>query len=222
MMRKRKSRLRPAGLRLTGEQQKLWGTLVFLAKILVLSLPLYFIILFSISLSPLQQLDAAVSAGILRSMGYDVEREGAYLTVGTEKAFSFYLTEDCTAWKSFLLLFALVFAMPAIALRSRIKGLAFGLPILWLGNQARIVGVVLTERATSVQFAMLTHDYAWRVFLVAFVLGVWFLWLKNPGLEFRIRWLEGVKRRLLTQKPGIRRVTRARRSPRLLTRKAKR
>src|SRR4030042_1271896 len=162
---------KPRGLNFTLQQQKLWGTLVFLAKILVLSLPLYFIILCSISLSPLQQLDAAVSAGILRSMGYDVEREGAYLTVGTEKAFSFYLTEDCTAWKSFLLLFALVFAMPAIALRSRIKGLAFGLPILWLGNQARIVGGVLTERATRVQFAMLPHDYGWGGFLVGLGLG---------------------------------------------------
>jgi exosortase/archaeosortase family protein len=181
-------------MNLTPQQQKLWDTLLFLMKVLVLSLPLYFIILFGISLSPLQSSDAAASSAILSGLGYSVQRDGAYLTVGTEKPFSFYLTEDCTAWKSFLLLFALVFAMPAAAFVSRLKGLAFGLPVLWLGNQARIVGVVLTERATSMQFAMFTHDYIWRVFLVFLVLGVWLLWIKHPAMEMGTRWPEARRR----------------------------
>jgi exosortase/archaeosortase family protein len=169
------------GTGLTGQQIRLWETFLFLSKVLVLSLPLYFIIFFSVSLTPLQDFDAFVSSGILRVMGYAVQQDGRYMTVGTQDAFSFYLTEDCTAWKSFLFFFALVFSVPNILLRKRLTGLAFGIPILWLGNQARIVGVVLTERATDVQFAMLTHDYVWRAFLVLLVLGLWLLWMKKPG-----------------------------------------
>jgi len=201
------------GMNLTLRQQKLWDTLLFLLKVLVLSIPLYLIIMLGMSLALLQNLDASVSSGILRAFGYPVQQDGAYITVGSAKPFSFYLTEDCTPWKSFLLLFALVFAVPAVALASRLKGLAVGLPLLWLGNQARILGVVFTEQATSVQFAMLTHDYFWRAFLILLVLGVWYLWLKNPSLGFEMPY----KQRFWTRKiPG------GRASPRLISRKAKR
>jgi exosortase/archaeosortase family protein len=149
----------------------------------VLSVPLYLIIVFSVSLYPLQALDASMSSGILRLLGYQVIQEGTHLTVGAGSPFSFYITEDCTAWKSFLFLFALIFAVPKVSLRNRLSGLGLGIPIMWLGNQARIVGVVLTEQATDVQFAMLTHDYFWRVFLVFLVLGVWLAWMKCPYLR---------------------------------------
>lgn len=167
--------------KLTSVQQSLWETLIFLTKVIALSIPLYLIILLGISLAPLQQFDATVSSGILRALGYSVKQEGASMTVGTQNPFSFYLTGDCTAWKSFLFLFALIFAVPKAGLRKRLLGLGIGIPILWLGNQARIVGVVLTEQATNVQFALFTHDYFWRVFLVLLVLVLWLAWMK-PSL----------------------------------------
>jgi exosortase/archaeosortase family protein len=170
-------------LGMTPQQEKLWETFLFLVKVLVLSIPLYLVIIFSMSLYPFQAIDAFVSSGILRALGYQVLQEGAYLTVGTGNPFSFFLTEDCTAWKSFLFLFALIFAVPKVPLRKRLSGLGLGIPVLWLGNQARIVGVILTEQATDVQFAMLTHDYFWRVFLVFLVLGVWLVWMRCPYLR---------------------------------------
>lgn len=173
---------RPRERKLTRQQQKLWETFIFLSKVLLLSLPLYFIILFNIPLTSLQMFDASVSSGIFTTLGYQVNQEGAFMTVVSEKPFSFYLNEDCTAWKSILFLFALIFAVPAISLKSRLAGFVLGIPVLWLGNQARILGVVLTERATNVQFAMFTHDYFWRVFLVFLVLGLWLSWLKYPSL----------------------------------------
>jgi exosortase/archaeosortase family protein len=182
-MKTRLSKLGIFRLGMTPQQEKLWETFLFLIKVLVLSIPLYMIIIFSMSLYPLQALDASVSSGILRVLGYQVLQEGAYLTVGTGNPFSFFLTEDCTAWKSFLFLFALIFAVPKVPLRGRLSGLGLGIPVLWLGNQARIVGVVLTEQATNVQFAMLTHDYFWRIFLVFLVLGVWLAWMRYPHLR---------------------------------------
>jgi exosortase/archaeosortase family protein len=133
------------------------------------------------------------------------------MTVGSERPFSFYLNEDCTAWKSILFLFALIFAVPAISLRKRLVGLGLGIPILWLGNQARILGVVLTERATNVQFAIFTHDYFWRVFLIFLVLGLWLAWMKPPSLN----------RKIYTKRIGIKSVSRKTISPRLITKKSK-
>jgi exosortase/archaeosortase family protein len=169
----------PFGVQLTAEQQRLWDTFLFLAKVLVLSLPLYFVILSGVNLSGLQMLDATVASSILRSVGFPVLQNGALITAG-DPPFTFYLTEDCTAWKSGLFLFALVFAVPAVTMRKRLIALGLGVPIIWLGNQARIIGVVLTERATNVQFAMFTHDFFWRAFLVFLVLGIWLLWIKRP------------------------------------------
>ena len=212
MRRKRRSSgLKLARLRLTKDQQRLWDTFIFLVKVLILSIPLYLIIIFSISLAPLQQLDAFASSGILRAMGYAVQQDGAYMTVGAQNPFTFYLTEDCTAWKSVLFLFALIFAVPAVSMRKRLVGLGFGIPVLWLGNQARILGVVLAERATNVQFAMFTHDYFWRVFLVFLVLGLWLAWMKPPAINNKIysRWM------------GIRSVSRKTFSPRLISKKSK-
>ncbi len=212
MRRKRKqSKLKLFRLSLTAQQEKLWDTLVFLVKVLILSIPLYFIIIFSISLAPLQQLDAFVSSGILRAMGYTVQQEGAYVTVGTQNPFTFYLTEDCTAWKSVLFLFALIFAVPAVSLEKRLIGLGLGVPVLWMGNQARILGVVLTERVTSAQFAMFTHDYFWRVFLVFLVLGLWLAWMKPPTLN----------RKIYPRRMGIKSVFRRISFPRLITKKSK-
>ena len=208
----RQSKLKLFRSGLTARQENLWDTLIFLLKVLALSVPLYFIIIFSISLAPLQQLDGAASSAVLRALGYAVQQDGAYLTVGTQNPFTFYLTEDCTAWKSVLFLFALIFAVPAVILRKRLVGLALGIPVLWLGNLARIVGVVLTERATNVQFAMFTHDYFWRGFLVLLVLGLWLAWMKPPNLS----------RKLYPKGVGIVSALRARSFPRLISKKTKR
>ncbi len=182
------------GTKLTAEQERLWDTFIFLAKVLVLSIPLYFVILTGVSLAPLQMLDATVASSILRSIGFPVLQNGALITAGNPP-FTFYLTEDCTAWKSVLFLFALIFAVPAVSMRKRLIGLGLGIPIIWMGNQARIIGVVLAERATNVQFAMLTHDYFWRVFLVLLVLGVWLLWIKRPAEKPVIRHHHAGKRK---------------------------
>ena len=184
--KRRQSRMKLFRLSMTARQEKLFDTLVFLLKVLALSVPLYLIIIFSFSLTPLQALDASVSSAILRAMGYTVQQDGAHLAVQAAKTFSFYLSEDCTVWKSALFLFALIFAVPAVSMRKRLAGLGLGIPILWLGNQARIIGVVMTQQATNVQFAMFTHDYFWRVFLVGLVLGMWLAWMRPAEFHRRI------------------------------------
>lgn len=180
------------GRRLNRRQHRLWQTLEFLARLIILSLPLYLIIGLGVSLYPLQLAAAGQSGWILDAMGYSVRQEGAYLTVsggGPVQDFPFYVNEDCTAWKSMLFLFALILAVPATTLglghrpsqtavwRRRGLGLLVGIPVIWLGNLGRVVGVVLAERSYGVETALLIHDYWWQFGLIALVLVIWAGWL---------------------------------------------
>jgi len=173
-------KLFPGRHRLNRQQRRLWHTLEFLARLIILSLPLYLIIGLGVSLYPLQLAAAGQSGWILEAMGYSVQQEGAYLTVsggGPVQDFPFYVNEDCTAWKSMLFLFALVIAIPAVSWRRRGLGLLIGIPVIWLGNLGRVVGVVLAERSYGIKTALLIHDYWWQFGLIALVLVIWAGWL---------------------------------------------
>ena len=73
---------------------------------------------------------------------------------------------------------AMVLAVPAVAWKRRAIGLAIGIPLIYLGNLARIVGIVLAEQAWGYEAAIVTHDWLWRFGLVAIVLGIWILWMR--------------------------------------------
>lgn len=160
--------------------QRLVPTLHFLLRLLILATPLYLTLALSIDLFPLQYATASQTAAALRDLGYTVSQDGALLSAALpgNSPFHFFISEDSTAWKSFLLYFAFLFAVPAVALRKRLIGLALGLPALWLGNFARVLAIVFVETAYGVQAALFTHDYLWRFGLVCLVLGIWALWLR--------------------------------------------
>lgn len=167
------------GIEMTEGQEKLWSVLVFLIRLIVLSIPLYLILMFSVDMSPLQYTMAGHSSTVLRSLGYYVVQEGYHITVGTSpNDFYFLIDEDCTGWKSMLFLFALIFAVPRISLKRRLIGMAIGIPIVWAGNLLRVIGVVLAERAYGLEFALNLHDYGYRIGLVVMVLVIWTVWLK--------------------------------------------
>ncbi|MBI4020392.1 MAG: archaeosortase/exosortase family protein [Candidatus Aenigmarchaeota archaeon] len=164
--------------KLTGRQERLWGVLYFLVRLIILSLPLYLVLSFA-DLYALQAMTAGQSAWLLAGMGYAVSHEGPEVLVGGQSVFRAFISEDSTAWKSMLFLFALVFAVPRVAMRKRLLGLLWGLPLVWIGNLGRVVGIVLVERNYGIEAAMFAHDFLWRVGLVALVLGLWVVWLKT-------------------------------------------
>lgn len=166
-------------VKMTEGQEKLWNVLVFLIRLIILSIPLYLILMFSVNLSPLQHAVAGQSAAFLEFLGHDVVLDGYHITVGTQpNDFYFYINEDCTGWKSMLFLFALMFAVPGISIKRRLIGLAIGIPVIWVGNLFRVVGVVLAERAYGVEFALNIHDFGYRIGLIVLVLVIWTVWLK--------------------------------------------
>lgn len=170
---------------LNPQQARMWRVLVFLVRATALSLPLYLVIWLGLDLYPLQLATASQSAWLLHSVGYQLVQEGTGLAISN--GFQFFIIPDCTGWKSMLFLFALLFAVPGVALRKRLAGLAVGIPLVWLGNLLRVAGVVVIQGMWGTETALLLHDTAFQAGLMAMVLGLWLTWLlwaknKLPGV----------------------------------------
>jgi len=160
------------------QERQLKDTLIFLVKLLMLALPLHLIVWLSVGMAPLQEAASSELAWALKGLGYSVEREGFmfFVSGGLPAPFVFYIVEDCTAWKTMLFLAALIVAVPAVAWKRRLVGVALGLPALWLLNLARNVSVVLIERTWGYGTAMAVHDWLWKLGMVLAVLALWLAW----------------------------------------------
>ena len=166
-------------INMTSGQKKLWHVLEFLIRLIILSIPLYLVILLAIDLTPLQNAVAGQTAQVLRYMGYEVLHQGYQIIIGpVQNHFYFMINQDCTGWKSMLFLFALIFAVPRIDWKKKVLGLVIGIPIIWIGNLTRVIGVVLAERSWGVDIALSLHDYGYMIGLVILVLIIWIIWLK--------------------------------------------
>ncbi len=162
------------------KNKALFETLLFLVRLLVLAIPLYMVMYFSVDLSPLQSFVAWEASIVLDEMGYQVERTGSFMIVhggSYAQPFRFYISPDSSGWKSLLLLSALMIAVPKVPWKKRSIGLSIGLPIVWLGNLARVVSIVVIERSYGLEAGMLVHDMLWRLGLSALVLALWLGWL---------------------------------------------
>jgi exosortase/archaeosortase family protein len=166
--------------KLTPRERRLFSTLVFLIRLLLLSIPLYIILASGLTLTPIQKTVSVQTENILTVLGYDVSRDNIIIKINKPvgDSFLFTVSEDCTGWKSMLFLFALIFAIPGVALVKRFLGLFFGLPIIWIGNLLRILIVVFVEGTFGYSAAMIIHDYLWQAGLIALVLSLWVIWIR--------------------------------------------
>lgn len=164
-------------IRLNKRQERMLSTLVFLIKLLLFTIPLYLIMAFSQVLIPLQRLVISHVRFLLVSLGFRITIDNLMVSITGPVSFAFFISEDCTGWKSMLLLVALIFAFPRVSMGKRLAGLAFGIPLIYLGNLARIIVVVLVQQSLGVGAAMVIHDYLWQAGLIALVLLTWLLWL---------------------------------------------
>ncbi len=165
--------------KLTAQQERLWRVFVFLARLLALSVPVYIIISFA-DLSPLQAFTTGMLAWVMEGMGYSVSVQGFLLTVGTGMAqpLVFFISADCTAWKSMLFFAALAVAVPGISWRKRGMGMLAALPVIWAVNLFRIIVSVHAINSYGMEFGMFLHDVLWQIGLAALVLVLWAAWLQ--------------------------------------------
>ncbi|MBN1896956.1 MAG: exosortase/archaeosortase family protein [Candidatus Aenigmarchaeota archaeon] len=169
------------------ENEKLVRLLLFVVRLILLSVPLYLVIVLGISMLPLQQAVAAHSEWLISASGFDVSSMGLVLVCGPGEPFTFYIGEDCTGWKSMMLLFALMFATMEAGYRRKLLGLAVGIPLIYAANLLRILAVVFTESLYGYDTAMFVHDWLWQLGLLAVVLVIWLCWLKWDRLTAKLR-----------------------------------
>jgi len=174
----------PKGL--SPEQARLYRSFVFLVRLVVLALPLYIIIMLGVDMHLLQLAAAAHSALLLNLMGQTVILQGTGITMGN--GFQFFIIDDCTGWKSMILLFALVLAIPGVAMRDRGLALLVGIPLVWAANLARIAGIVQAQSAWGTQTALSLHNTLFQAFMVAVVLVIWLAWLlmQKKGISLAV------------------------------------
>lgn len=165
-------------IKLNKNQKKLFETLLFLIKLLVFAIPLYIIMSFQGILSPLQEIVSQNVQSLLQLVGFEVSRNG-FLIIA--KDIAFFVSEDCTGWKSMLFLTALIFAVPKVKIKERLTGVALGIPAIYIGNLARILAVVLVWHNYGFEFAGIIHDYFWQAGLILLVLVLWVSWLIWAG-----------------------------------------
>ncbi len=167
-----------------GKNKRLHETLVFLVRLLALSIPLYLINRF-VDLAPLQVATAAQASAILNWLGAANVQHGAAVTLlqCANGPYTFLISPDSTAWKSLIFFPALVLAVPAITWKKRLTGLAIGLPVLWIANLVRVLAIAYAAMQYGEAVALVTHDILWRFGLVAVVFLLWVLWLQfaSPG-----------------------------------------
>lgn len=157
--------------------KKLFETLLFLAKLLVLSAPLYAVLNWG-NLVPLQNFVAEEIANFFKFVGFQAYREGTTLFVG-KVAFS--VTADCTGWKSLIFMSALVVATGS-GLAEKLEALSLNLPILYSINLSRVALVVFFTYSYGPGAYELMHDFMWKISTVASVLLLWFMWTRRKSL----------------------------------------
>jgi exosortase/archaeosortase family protein len=183
---------------LSKDQERLWKTLQFIVRFTLFSIPLYLILWLNVGMMPLQSLVAGHAAWAIDALGYGVSREGLFLSVGQASPFIFLISEDCTGWKSMLAFIALVISTLCVTFKKRALGIAIGIPLIYLGNLARILLVVVIEAAYGYEAALFFHDWLWQAGLIALVLVLWLAWLRSDYL------FGSCRRRILSSLPRFR------------------
>lgn len=146
-------------------------TLIFLVKLLLLSIPLYLIIFFRIELGFLQNFIVGHLVPFLNFVGIEARREGFNVVL---QKFTVVINKDCTGWKGLLFFGALVLSTK-LDWKKRLFGFFIGLPAVFSINILRIFLMILIGDISKEMFSFF-HDVLWQGSMILVVLLVWYMW----------------------------------------------
>jgi archaeosortase B (VPXXXP-CTERM-specific) len=118
--------------------------------------------------------NAALSGAILNLTGVQARRDGSQLSFPRG---GMQIISECSAIYVAILFAAGVLAFPTTA-RARLRGLALGLPCIFLINILRLasLGAVIEHWPNLLP---LFHEYLWQVFFILVVAGLYLLWIER-------------------------------------------
>jgi len=167
-------------------KEKQYRILKFLIKFNIFALPLYLLLLTDWQSGWLQSFTADITYNLLQATGIAAERTGNFIAIQLQNgSWGAFINWDCTGWKSFLALFALIMATD-FPLKKKAKGLAILLPALFLVNIIRIVFMFHFARGFDLAYFDVVHATIWSWGLIAAILVFWVLWMKHSARDYRI------------------------------------
>ncbi len=181
-----KSRSKTSFYRLRHSGRKEHRILRFLIKFNLFAIPLYAILILNFEWAWLQTFTADISYGLLHAIGIAAQRTGDFIIIPVANGqWGAFINWDCTGWKSFLALFALVMATD-FPLRKKAKGLAVLLPAIFAINIARIVFMFYFVASFDLAYFEIVHAVIWSWGLIFAILAAWTLWMRHSarGLGF--------------------------------------
>ncbi|MFH0889964.1 MAG: exosortase/archaeosortase family protein [Candidatus Aenigmatarchaeota archaeon] len=171
--------------RLNRKQAKLWVITVFLARVAMFSLPLYFILWINPSFAFLQYAVRDNVVYLSNAAGIEINVDGFDLNLNTINGpMIINIAEDCTGWKAVLAYVALVFAVPGTENRKRLIGLA-GVPVIYAINVARIVFLVLVASNMGLGDFRLFHELLLKLGMSAAIFGAWYIWMAKTEVKIK-------------------------------------
>ncbi len=119
--------------------------------------------------------NARLCATLLRGLGTAAHARG--FSVALPGGRGLEIVSECSAVHVFILFTAAVVAFPT-TWRARLRGLAAGLPGLFIINVLRLatLGIVIEKRPT---WLPLFHEYLWQVFFVLLVAAAYLFWIER-------------------------------------------
>jgi exosortase/archaeosortase family protein len=116
---------------------------------------------------------ALIANGLINASGVPATRLGTRIYLSSRVL---EIDGDCTALLVLAVYGSLVVAYPVL-LRTKAVGLLVGLPALLVLNQVRLVAVAHASELLSGGAFSFVHDYLFKVFMIAGVVGLWAWWL---------------------------------------------
>jgi exosortase H (IPTLxxWG-CTERM-specific) len=127
-------------------------------------------------LHPLSIAIAALSAHVLRALGFAVTHHEQVLAAATT-SFSVSVENDCNGAWAHLILLASVLAYPASA-HAKLRGLLVMQPLLFALNVVRVVSLFLIGLYQLALFRA-THVYVWQFLIIGFALALFLAWAER-------------------------------------------
>jgi len=155
--------------------EKLKETILFLTKLLILSIPMYIIIRYNVDFTIIRNFIAFHTSHFLNLVGipsnFDVHG------IIELKNSSIAINRDCTGWKGMWFFMALILSTKA-SIRKKITGIAVGTLNVLSVNILRIVVMIWVEINLRGMFTII-HDILWQASIIFIVLILWYIWLNQ-------------------------------------------
>jgi len=166
-------------------RKKLIEIAKFIVIFNVLAIPMYVVLNYNLSFDPFRNFIAFLSAKFLSVFGIDAVQTNSFIDIlASNQLLKIDISFDSTGWKTLYALVALVLATPARKPKDKMRFLAIGLPVLFALNLLRIATTILVAVVFGFQYFEVVHIFLWREGLIAAVVLIWYLWLRQKKIIY--------------------------------------